>query len=129
MNDSVADMITRIKNAQGVGKDSVTVSFSKLKLSIAEVLQKGGFIKGFAKKGKKINKSLEIELLYENKKPKVRGANRVSKLSRRVYQKSADIRKVRHGYGMTVFSTPKGVLSGADAVKEGVGGEALFNIW
>ena len=111
------------------GKSGVSVPYSKMKHSIADVLAREGFVKSVAKKGKKVNKFLEIGLMYEGDAPRVRGVERVSKFSRRVYQKSRDIRPVKSGYGLLVLTTPRGILTDKEAKKENVGGEALFKIW
>ncbi len=128
MHDPIADMLIRMKNAGSVGKTTVSFPYSKFKVAIVEVLQKNGFVKSFAKKGKK-NKSIEVELVFEGAKPKMRGVKRISKFSRRIYKSVRDIYPVRQGYGIGVFSTPKGVLSDKAARKEKVGGELLFEIW
>lgn len=129
MTDPIADMITRIKNASDSSKESVSFSHSKLKLAILDVLLKEGFIKSFGKKGKKVAKFIEVGLVYENGMPKVRGVDRVSKTSKRVYYKASDIRPVKNGYGLLVLSTPKGIMTDKTARKEHIGGEALFKIW
>lgn len=129
VSDPVADLITRIKNASASGKVSVAVPFSKLAYEVAELLKKEGFVKSVEKRGKKIKPLLSLELVYENGAPLVRGAERVSRLSRRVYLKKADIRPVKSGQGLLVISTSKGLRSGDAARGEGLGGEALFKIW
>ena len=122
-------MIIRIKNASDSKKESVVFPHSKLKLAILDTLLKEGFIKSFGKKGKKVVKWIEVGLAYEGDAPKIHGVERVSKTSKRVYQKAQDIRPVRNGYGLMVLSTPKGILTDSAARKEKVGGEALFKIW
>lgn len=129
MHDPIADMIIRIKNASDAGKESVVFPHSKLKLAIADVLMKDGFVKSFAKKGKKVAKWIEVVLIYEDGEPKIRGVARVSKSSKRVYQKAKDIRSVKNGTGVLVLSTPKGIMTDKQAKEAGVGGEALFKIW
>jgi small subunit ribosomal protein S8 len=128
--DQIADMITRIKNAGDVKKESLVFPYSKIKFEIASVLQKEGYLKSVAKKGKKITKFIEAELNYEaDGSPKVRGVQRVSKLSKRIYQKSKELRPVKYGTGLTILTTPKGILTNREAKKEKVGGEVLFKIW
>lgn len=129
MNDTIADMIIRIKNAGAAQKPSVLVSYSKMKLAIAELLKREGYVKEVSKKGKKISKFIDIGLIYEGKQPKIKGVERISKFSRRIYKGVKDIKPVKHGYGITVLTTPKGILTDKDAKKENVGGEALFKIW
>lgn len=129
MHDPIADMLISIKNAGNAGKNLAEVPFSQLKESIAEVLFKNGFIASYAKKGKKVQKTLELGIAFEGKKPRVANVTRVSKPSRRFYMKAGDIKPVRNGYGLMVISTPKGVMTGDDARKAQVGGEVLFKIW
>lgn len=127
--DPVADMLNHIKNAGNAGKDNVVVGYSRLKHDIAEVLAGEGFIKGVEKKSKGAKHSLSLDLFIENRIPKIKGVKRHSKPSKRIYRKASEIRPVKQGYGLIVLSTPKGVMSGYKARKEGVGGEALFSIW
>lgn len=129
MNDSISDMIIRIKNARDAQKDSLVIPYSKMKYAIANLLQKEGYIKSVAKKGKKITKFIELGLIYENGSPKISGVQRVSKFSKRVYQGAKDLKPVKHGYGMLVLTTSKGILTYSEAKKENVGGEVLFKIW
>lgn len=129
MKDTIADMIIRIKNAGMAEKPSVLISYSKMKFAITELLKREGYIKDYSKKGKKVTKFIEIGLLYEDGKPKIQGIERISKFSRRIYQKAKKLRPVRQGFGTLVLTTPKGILSDKEAKKENVGGEALFKIW
>lgn len=130
MTDPVSDMIVRIKNASDSKKESVVFPHSKLKLAILDVLLKEGMVKSFAKKGKKIAKFIEVVLIYdENGAPKIKGAERVSKTSKRVYNKSKDIRKVKSGMGLLILSTPQGIMTDKAAKAANVGGEAMFKIW
>lgn len=127
--DPISNMIIGIKNAGNSGRDSLTVPYSKIKESIAEVLKKEGFIKDAEKKMVGQRAVLSIDLYMENRVPKIKGVQRLSKTSKRVYKKSAELRPVKNGYGALVISTPKGVMSGRDARKEKLGGEVLFSIW
>ena len=128
--DPISDMIVRIKNASDSRKESVVFPYSKLKLSILDVLMKAGFVKSFGKKGKKITKFIEVVLLYdENGKSLISGVERVSKTSKRIYNKSKDIRRVKSGFGSLILSTPKGIMTDKTAKEAGVGGEVLFKIW
>lgn len=133
VTDPIADMLAQIRNAGNAHKESLVLPFSKLRFSVATVLLKHGYIGPITKKGKKVFKSMEINLLYKDAKdgnsPRVVGTKRVSKSSCRVYVGAKDIKPVRHGYGMLVLSTPKGILTGNEAKKLKVGGEALFKIW
>ena len=130
VSDPVGDFIIRIKNASSVGKEKVTAPHSKLRLAIAEVLQKHGYIKSVHKKGKKVQKTIEVELRYEKDNTSyIHGVERVSKLGRRVYRKASEIHPIKYGKGLLILSTPKGILTGDEARKENVGGEVLFKIW
>lgn len=129
VTDPIADMIIRLKNASAAGKATVTVPYSKIKMSIAELLEKEGFVKSVAKKGKKVGKLIEIGLVYEDGEAKVHDVERVSKFSRRIYQKAKMLRPYKSGYGLLVLTTPKGILSDKEAREQNVGGEALFKIW
>ncbi|OHA84375.1 MAG: 30S ribosomal protein S8 [Candidatus Yonathbacteria bacterium RIFCSPLOWO2_01_FULL_47_33b] len=129
MHDPIADMLISIKNAGNAGKSTAVVPFSKMKETIATVLFQNGFIASYAKKGKKVVKTLELGIAFDGKQPRVANVARVSKPSKRVYIKAAEIKLVKNGYGLLVLSTPKGVMTGAEARKAQVGGEALFKIW
>ena len=129
MHDPIADMITRLKNAQDVGKTSIVFPYSKLKLAVAEILEKTGYIKSTAKKGKKLAKSIEVELVYDNDKPKIRGVKRISKFSQRIYKGAKEIFPVKQGKGISIISTPQGILTDKEARKTNAGGEVLFEIW
>jgi len=129
MNDKVADMLIRLRNAGNAGKSFTSVPHSKLKLAIALALLKSGYVLSVSQKGKKTKSTIEIEIAYKDGKPKMKEAKRISKLSRRVYYGYRDIKPIRNGFGVLMLSTPKGILTGDEARKENVGGEALFKIW
>ena len=130
VTDPIADLLAQMRNAGGAKKATLVLPFSKLRFAVATALLKEGYIASVTKKGKKIVKQLEIGLIYTaDGKPRISGATRLSKSSRRVYYGVEDIRSVRHGYGLLMLSTPEGILSGSEAKKKKVGGEALFKIW
>lgn len=130
MNDPIGDFIIRIKNAGNVGKGSISVPFSKMKFAIAELLSAKGYVGAVSQKSKGNAKFLNVVLLYtQNDSPVVSGVQRISKPSRRLYEKSKDIKRFRRGFGLSIFSTPKGIMADVDAKKENLGGEFLFNIW
>jgi len=130
VNDTIGDFIIRLKNAGAVKKESVSVPFSALKLAVAEKLKDAGFVASIDKKGKKVRKTLDVVLKYDTEGIHViHGVKRISKPGRRVYRSVSEIMPVRYGYGTLVLSTPKGILTGKEARKENVGGEALFEIW
>lgn len=125
--DSISDFLNKLKLASRTGKASIQFPASALINAISEALQKRGYIAEMGHKGKR--RELEVILAYEAGKPKVSNVRRVSRLSRRVYRGWRELRPVRNGFGMAVLSTPKGVLSDAEAKKEKVGGEVLFEVW
>ena len=129
MVDPISNMIIQIKNAGNSGHDSVSVPYSKLKYSIAEVLKKENFIKDLDTKSEKGRKVLALNLLIDNRVPKIKGVKRISRLSKRIYKKFSEIRPVKNGYGALILSTSQGVMSGRDARRAKLGGEALFSIW
>jgi len=126
VNDPISDLLVRLQNASRVGKAHILVPFSQMKLAIAEVLSKEGYV---GPVGKEKNHALMIPLSYKNGQPVITGTKRISKPSRRMYMGVRDVRPVKRGHGLLVLSTPKGVMTGAQARTERVGGEALFEIW
>ena len=129
MTDPIADMFNRIRNAQAVLKETVSVPFSNLKYEITKILQREGFIEKAEKKGKNTKKVIEITLKYENKEPAISGIKRISKSGQRIYFKAKKIRRVREGYGIAIISTAKGLMTNKDAKKAILGGEVLAEIW
>jgi small subunit ribosomal protein S8 len=128
--DPIADMFTKIRNAQAVKKEMVLIPYSKLKMEIAKVFLKNNYIKEINRRGKKNKKSIELVLSYdENGKGVINHIGRISKPSRRVYLSFKEIKPVRHGFGIMLLSTTKGILTDKEAKKEKVGGEALCEIW
>jgi len=131
--DPIADMMTRISNAQAVHNERVLIPFSKMKQRIAQVLSEAGYVAETEKKTKKAKKAevdwLEIVLKYEDGQGAISGIRIVSKPSRHLYERAKDIKQVRSGFGVAVMSTPKGIMTSKEARKENVGGEVLFEIW
>jgi small subunit ribosomal protein S8 len=127
VTDPVADFITRIKNAGRVHKESVLLPYSKLKEAIATVLVAEGYLKSVSKK--KTSPILEVVLNYHNGECKIKEVERISKSSRRVYKGFDEIHLSKGGFGKTIFSTPKGILTDKQAINQKVGGEMLFKIW
>jgi small subunit ribosomal protein S8 len=128
--DTIANMLIMIKNAGYAHHETVSLPYSKLKHEIANCLVKGGFIGNVSKKTDKGDKAiLEIGLLKTAGKPRISDVERISKPSKRVYIKAKDIKPIRHGLGLMVLSTPKGIMIASEAKKELVGGEALFRIF
>lgn len=129
VSDSIANLINGLKNASARGLETISFPYTRMHDSIVSVLKKEGFISDFEKKGKDVKQHIEIVLKYVDGEPVIHEARRVSKLSRRVYKDSKSIYPIRSGFGLAVYSTPKGIMSDKQAKKENVGGEALFEIW
>ena len=130
MQDPIADMFTRIRNGgTAANKKDVAMPTSKMKVALADVLKKEGYITDFREEGEGVDKQLFIVLKFRNRMSVIEGIKRVSKPSCRSYCNSNDIPKIRNGMGIVILSTPKGVLSGKVAKAENVGGEILCQIW
>ncbi len=129
VTDPISNFIISIKNAAHAGKPVARVPYSRLKEAIADVLVREGYLTGFEKKGKRVRKHLEVTLFSNNGGFRVHDVQRLSKPSKRVYMSMREIKPVRNGYGHIVLSTPQGVMTGDEAKKAKVGGEALFLIW
>lgn len=130
VNDPVGDFIIQLKNASAVGKDTASVPYSKLKHAIAEKLHERGYVKSVARRGKKEHKYLDVDLLYTKEgTSRIHDLKRVSRPGKRIYRSVSEIFSVKHGKGILVLSTPEGILTGEEARKKNVGGEALFMIW
>ncbi len=129
VTDPISDFIIRIKNGSDAKKPVVIVSYSKFAENVAHALKKAGYIATVEKKGKVFTRDLELGLIYQDSGPRIHGAERISKPSRRVYMKSDDIRMYRSGFGNSFISTSKGIMTDSEAKKNKVGGEVLFKIW
>lgn len=133
ITDPIADMFVRIRNGGAAGKSLVFIPYSDLKLRIANVLVKEGYLSSASKKilkGRITEKMLAVEVVYDSPRvPRVRGMERVSRPSRRMYIGAKDLRPVNQGHGIMLLSTPKGILTGEEARKEHVGGEIIGKIW
>lgn len=127
--DVLANFLNTLKTGGLVNKESVIIPHSKLKASIAEVLKKEGYIKAIKEHVDGNKKTLEVVLSYHGKTPRITGVKRVSRPSNRVYKSVSQIYPVKYGHGLSVLSTPKGILTDKEARKEMVGGELLFTIW
>jgi small subunit ribosomal protein S8 len=125
MTDPIADMLTRIRNAQACGKTTVAIPSSKLKSAIAQVLKDEGYIEGFAVKPNEGKPEIEIALRYYAGQPVIERIERVSRPGLRVYRGAQDIPKVMNGLGVAIVSTPQGVMTDRKARATGVGGEVL----
>ena len=131
MTDPLGDMLTRIRNGQQAKKDSVLTPASTLRVRVLDVLQREGYIRGYSEEAlgaKGQHKGIRIELKYFEGQPAIRHVARVSKPGRRVYSGSKELPIVRNGLGITIVSTPRGVLSDAEAREHNVGGEVLAEV-
>jgi small subunit ribosomal protein S8 len=129
MNDPLSDLLTRIRNGQQARKDSVVTPASKLRARVLDVLQREGYIRGYSEESLAGHKGLRIELKYFEGQPAIQHLVRVSKPGRRVYSGAQDLPRVRNGLGTIIVSTPRGVLSEAEAREHNVGGEVLAEVF
>jgi len=125
MSDPVADMLTRIRNAQMVQKTSVVMPSSKLKVAIAQVLKDEGYVESFAVVGEPTKPQLEVVLKYYAGRPVIEHIERVSRPGLRIYKGRHDIPNVMNGLGVAIVTTPKGVMTDRKARQAGIGGEVL----
>ncbi|AYG02975.1 30S ribosomal protein S8 [Gryllotalpicola protaetiae] len=130
MTDPVADMLTRLRNANSAYHDTVTMPHSKLKAHIADILKAEGYISGWSVADARVGKTLTLELKFgPNRERSIAGIKRVSKPGLRVYAKSTEIPTVLGGLGVAILSTSSGLLTDRQAEKKGVGGEVLAYVW
>jgi small subunit ribosomal protein S8 len=124
--DPIADLLTRIRNAVRARKNRLTLPYSNLKAAILEVMKHHGYIKNFKVVKSGTFSELEVELVENESSLNLK---RISKPGQRIYVKKADIKPVLQGYGISILSTPKGVMTGDEARKAGLGGEMLCHLW
>ena len=129
VTDPLGDLLTRIRNGQRAKKDSVLSPASKLRVNVLDVLQREGYIRGYSEEEMGPAKGVRIELKYFEGQPAIKHVARVSKPGRRVYSGSNDLPRVMNGLGITIVSTPRGVLSDAEAREQNVGGEVLAEVF
>ncbi len=129
MNDPLGDLLTRIRNAQMRNKSKVSSPNSRLRESVLEVLKTEGYIRGYAVVEKDGRSEIEIELKYFDGEPVIREIERVSKPGRRVYTSVKNLPRINNGLGVTIVSTPKGVMADHDARDANVGGEILCTVF
>lgn len=128
--DPIADMLTRIRNAQAVKHETILFPHSTLLWNIVKVLERIRFLKKATRKGKKSKRVIELELDYNNtKQPVISKLRRISKPGRRIYKKVKELRPIKNGTGVAIISTPKGLLTDSEARKQNIGGEVLLEIW
>ncbi len=129
LTDPLGDMLTRIRNGQRAKKDAILSPASKLRARVLEVLQREGYIRGYSEDASGLHPQLRIELKYFEGEPAIKHVARVSKPGRRVYSGSKELPVIRNGLGITIVSTPKGVLSDSEARAQNVGGEVLAEVF
>ncbi len=130
MTDPIADMLTRVRNANSAHHDSTSMPFSKLKSHVAEILEAEGYISGFRVEDAEVGKTLIVDLKYgPNRERSIAGVRRVSKPGLRVYAKSTNLPRVLGGLGVAILSTSSGLLTDRQAANKGVGGEVLAYVW
>ena len=129
LTDPLGDMLTRIRNGQQARKDSILTPASRLRANVLDVLQREGYIRGYSEEVLAGQKGLRIELKYFEGQPAIQHVSRVSKPGRRVYSGAQELPRVRNGLGITIVSTPRGVLSDAEAREQNVGGEVLAEVF
>jgi small subunit ribosomal protein S8 len=130
MTDPIADMLTRLRNANSAQHESVSMPYSKLKAAIANILVEEGYIASTSVEDARVGKTLILNLKYGSKRERaIEGLQRVSKPGLRVYAKSTNLPKVRGGLGVAILSTSSGLLTDRQASDKGVGGEVLAYVW
>ena len=129
INDPLGDLLTRIRNGQKAGMQSVASPASKLRANVLDVLKREGYIRDYSMDGSKPGGELKIELKYHEGAPVIKEINRISKPGRRVYSKIADLPRYYNGLGISILSTPRGVMSDAEARVANVGGEVLCKVF
>jgi small subunit ribosomal protein S8 len=130
MTDPIADLLNRIRNAQAVLKPTVEIPYSNLKFDILRIMEAEGFVEKLEKKGKRVKRSIEVTLKYENgTTPVISGLKRISRPGQRIYLRTKEIKTVRGGYGFSIVSTPKGMMSDKSARKARLGGEIICQVW
>lgn len=130
MTDPIADMLSRVRNANSAHHDTLSMPHSKMKEGLAQILLSEGYIAGFKTEDAEVGKTLTIDLKYgPNRERSIAGVRRVSKPGLRVYAKSTELPKVLGGLGIAIISTSSGLLTDKQAAKKGVGGEVLAYVW
>jgi|SRR5436190_12865037 len=129
MIDPISDMLTRIRNAQRALLPTVEMPHSKMKESIAHILKKEGYVADIAVEGKTFKKTIKLKLKYQGKKSVIEGLRRISRPGLRHYVGATEIPHVRGGLGVSVVSTPEGVMTGTTARRKNLGGELLCYVW
>ena len=130
MTDPIADFLTRVRNGLHADRDEVEMPASTFKAEVARILREQGYIEDFAVEPARVGRTLRVRLKYtEDRKPVIQGLERLSRPGRRTYVQSDSIPKVQGGMGTTIVSTSRGVMTGHDARRTGVGGELVARVW
>jgi len=132
--DKIAEMLTKIRNAQMAGHKEVSIAASKVKFAIAKILENEGFVASVSKEKENDIEVIKIDLKYHKvsnikKAPAIQGIRRVSKLGQRIYIKKGEIKKVKNGFGIGIISTSKGIMTNEQSRKTGLGGEYICEVW
>lgn len=125
ITDPIADMLTRIRNAQAVGKETVICPYSKLKFEIAKILKRENFIGEMEKE----NNFLHLKLKYINNQPIISGLKRISKPGRRIYLKKHELPRIKNDFGLAIISTSSGLMTNKEAERKKIGGEIICEVW
>lgn len=127
--DPLVDMFNRIRNASAVGKEQVEVPYSRMKLDIAKILERLGYVKSVDSKGRKVKRMIEIALKYRDKAPAIGGLRRISKQGNRVYASAQKLFRIKKRHAIAIFSTSKGIMTDGEAREQKIGGEVLCEVW
>jgi small subunit ribosomal protein S8 len=130
MTDPIADLLTRIRNGLHADRDDVEMPASNFKAEVARILREQGYIEDFAVEPARVGRTLRVQLKYtEDRKPVIQGIERMSRPGRREYVEAGSVPKVQGGMGTTIVSTSRGVMTGHDARRAGIGGELVARVW
>ena len=130
MTDPITDMFNRIRNAEMADHPKTSIPFSRVKFQLAEILKKYNFILDVKKRGRTIKKTMLVSLKYgDDKHLTITQFKRISKPGQRIYQASRDIKKIKNGFGISIISTPEGIMTGMKAKKKKIGGELMVEVW
>jgi len=127
--DPLVDMFNRIRNALAVGKEQVEIPHSKMKLEIAKILERLGYVKGVESKGRKVKRSIDIVLKYREKTPAITGLRRISKQGQRIYASAFQMFRLKKRNATAILSTSKGLMTDGEAREQKIGGEVLCEVW
>ena len=125
----ISDLLNRIRNAQAVFHPTVEIPFSQMKFEICQILEKEGFIGRVEKRGKKLKKTLELVLKYNEKEPVISGLKLISKPGQRAYAETKKLRTSHGRYGIAIVSTSRGLMTSKEARKQRIGGEIICEVW